>query len=251
MIRRMNRRTRRFFNETSTIMLILWIIGIGVFISLFVPWAVPPLNRGAICTNLPAPKGGNSRSLLALSNQHQKMDLQVEVVGEEREGSPDIFVRSGTELLVRLTFDNNDVGPITLYYEPDREVIGSFSTLDAQNAMGVVFEIRPVGSDFSASDNPSIRSLTPQQNQFGLDELYILPAESRCYIEFRFTPERLQQIGVTAGEYRIRAYYRNRQPGTYIPATPSGNRPAPTAMFADQGIWIGTVQSNEVRFRIE
>lgn len=251
MIRSANRRARRFLTDTPNINLILGLIAIGLIMALGLPQAFPILNQGAICTNLPAPKGGNSRSLLALSNEHQKLELDVEVLGTKAEGSEDVVIGSGSELVVRLTFDNRDIGPIMLYYRVDREVVGSFSTLDAQTAIGVIFEIRSVGSDIPVSDNLAVHPITPQRSDFTLEELYILPAATKCFIEFHFTPERLAQMGVGQGEYRIRAYYRNRQPGIYIPPTPSGNNPIPTAMFTDQGVWIGTVQSDEDRFRIQ
>jgi hypothetical protein len=255
MMRRLNRRLRRFFVDTPNINLIVGVIGLLLLLSLGLPLVLtelfPSFGHGALCTNLPAPKGGNSRSLLALANGHQKLKLELEVVSETiNQDLDEPVVRAGEPLLVRLTFVNEDIGPITLYYQPDQEVVGSFNDFEARLLMGLVFEIRSVSTNSLLNDAPAIRPGVPQKTDFTLNELYNLPAHSKCFIEFRFSRERLI---TQPGEYRIRAFYRNRQPGTYIPATPSGNRPAPTPLdgLNDQGVWVGTVQSNEVRFIYE
>lgn len=242
-------RFRQLLIDTENVFIIMILIGVGLGISLGVPQLSPTLQRGAICTNLPHPRGGNSQSLLALSgDDHQDIELNIEVVHEAENERGDPLIPLGEPLILRVTFQNEDIGPVTLYFRSSDFAIGSFDTLEAQNVMGVMFEINPI--DIRSPVTRPNQFIQQQLNTFELDNLYMLQAESRCYMEYRISDETLRSMGMTSREWRIRAYYRNRQPGVLVMPTPKGDEPTPTPMFDDQGVWTGSVGSNEVIFEI-
>ncbi|NDJ84421.1 MAG: hypothetical protein GYB66_00910 [Chloroflexi bacterium] len=242
------RRARRAVVDTDNIILILVVVGIVLVATLGLPVALPDLQQGARCTNLPSPKGGNHQSLLALASDNQDMTLELTVVTEQVEGNIPI-VEAGDPLNVRVTFNNNDVGPITLYLSEDDRVVGDFEALAGQGIVGLVFEITPVDSEVTYTDTGVTGQIQPQV--FELDNLHILRAQGRCFVEADFTRERFIRMNIQPGEYEIKAYYRNAYEGDYIPPTPAGNNPTPTPMFENMNVWVGRVESNSVRFIVE
>ncbi len=243
-------RFRRFLTETENVNIILFLVGAGLIVSLGVPQVVPSLDRGAICTNLPHPRGGNNQSLLALSgNDHQDMELELDLLHEAENERGDVLIPNGETLVLRLTFDNKDIGPVMLYINPNQYRIQFYDEFEAANGLGVNFEIRPV-----SADTPRRQAGVPEvaTGVFDLDDLYLLPATSQCYVEYRISTDVLAQLqpSVAVGEWRIRAYYRNSQRGVLIEPTPQGSQSTPTPMFDDQGVWTGSVRSNEVIFEI-
>ncbi len=236
--------------------MVLGLIGLGLVISLGLPQVLPELKRGAICTNLPQPRGGNSRSLLAISsidNGSQDLEIEVEFMNENRNVSDDPIIKLGESIDLRVFFINHDKGPITLYYRDNRNTVGDLDQL-LNAVMGLIIEIEPVASD-TVAVNEAVRSETRQVTTFALEHLYNLPSHSRCYVEVTLTRDRLN---MPPGEYRIRVHYRNGSRGVFIPATPAGSRPTQTPIFdatdivkQGLGVYVGTSSSNEIRFTFE
>lgn len=244
----MIRRSRNFLTVTDNINIVLVLVGLALAISVGFPLVVPSLDRGAVCTNLPSPQGGNNQSLLALSDGTevpQELELEIQILNEKNEVG-DSEIKRGEDLIVRVTFKNEDVGPVTLFLLEDREVIGDFDTLSTQQGIGLMFEFREIQGN-SLLNETGVRQ-PPNQSAFSsyaLEDLYMLSAKQKCYLDIRFSAARLEQIGLFVyPEYRIRAYYRNTSRGVPLPPLAA---PTATPMFTDQGVWSGTVQSNELR----
>jgi hypothetical protein len=246
----MIRRSRDFLTRTDNINIVLALVGLGLAISVGFPLVIPSLDRGAVCTNLPSPQGGNNQSLLALSDGTavpQEVELELEILNDEhKNGVGDVEIQRGEDLMVRVTFQNNDVGPVTLFFLEDREVVGNFDNLSTQQSIGLMFEFRELQGN-SLLNETGVRQ-PPSQNSFSsyaLEDLYMLSSKQKCYIDIRFSASRLEQLGLFVyPEYRIRAYYRNSSRGVPLPPLAA---PTATPMFTDQGVWTGTIQSNEVR----
>lgn len=245
------RRTRDFFTETDNFYIFLATLAIGLAVLRGFPVIVPALNRGAICINLPSPEGGNNQSLLALSDGTdvpQSLELELKVLAENNGlGDPEITI--GDDLNVRVTFKNEDIGPVTLFLLEDREVIGDFDQFTAQQGVGLFFEIRHVDTSSLLFDTVRQPPTQGSFTSYALEDLFMVTAKHKCYMDLNFSSARLQDIGLNRlGEYRIRVYYRNASRGVPLPPLAA---PTATPMFTDQGVWSGTVQSNEVRFSVD
>ncbi len=241
-------RARRFIEDTDNANLILGLVGLALLLSLGFPLALPQSELGARCTNLPNPQGGNRQSLLALQGG-QEMGLSVNVLDAERFGD-EVSVNTGEAIVFRVQFINNDIGPANIYYTEPSVTVGDLDALPP-GTYGVIFEIISEATTLPLRDNIRTGLTLPAGSLSGtpvftysLEELYILRAGGRCFIDVRFSPERLAQIGVTTGEYRVRVFYRNSDRGVYLPPTPNGTAPTATPMFNHLNVWVGTAQSN-------
>lgn len=249
------RRVRRFIKDTDNANLILGLVGLALLLTLGFPLAVPQAELGARCTNLPHPHGGNRQSLLALQGG-QEIGLQLEVLDAVREGSV-VTVNSGVAVVFRMRFSNEDIGPVSLYYTEDAVTVGDFATLPPSQ-YGLIFEIIPETATTSLRDNIRTGLTLPAGSLSGtpavtyeLEDLYLLRSGGSCFVDVRFSPERLAQIGLATGEYRVRAYYRNSDRGVYIPPTPNGAAPTATPMFNNLNVWIGTAQSDSIILSVQ
>jgi hypothetical protein len=86
---------------------------------------------------------------------------------------------------------------------------------------------------------------------FPYRELNLLGSRDRCTERYSITPTELAALGIGTGEYRIRAAYRNNSRGDPRLIQPLNATATPIPQYADnQGVWVGEVESNEVRFAI-
>jgi hypothetical protein len=239
-----NRRARRFVRDTDNANILLGLIGLGLIISMGLPRLIPTLRNGGDCVNLPSPPGGNSRSMLAFTSDDQEMNLilEIEAAAETNLGDPQI--RAGDPLIVRVIFENESRGAITLYLREGEDTVGSTAEIEGRNFAGLYFQIVPVNGTTSVSDpqQPGF----PQKTTFALEDLHNLIARRRCQITVEFSAARLARMGIGIGDYRIQAVYRNAASGAPIIRSDA----TATPMFQDQGVWTGTTQSDEVRFTI-
>lgn len=254
----MIKRIRRFLRDTENIKLIIFAVLAMAVASNGLPLALPQLKAGAVCVNLPNAPGGNRQSLLAypkatspdpdvtIDQQRLELDLDILTNGVTETGDP--IAIAGQPLRVRVTFINKDIGPLTLYLLEDIKNVGPIESYENPSIVGLIFEIRPVGSDIPLRDQSTNRNAAQQLTTFPLESQFILPAHSRCYVDVEFTVDELNVMGLRGpGEFRIRAYFRNESRGTLIQAAGA----TATPMFPDQGVWTGTAQSREVRFRVD
>lgn len=247
-------RISNLLTNTDNINIVLGVIALALVVSLATPEFVPEADLGARCTNLPNPKGGNRQSLLAQGSQN--LSLRVDVVEAAREGD-EVFINPTEPFTLRVTFDNNDNGPITLFWNDEAVVVGNIDALPP-GVLGLVIEIEseateniltdPLGAEFQ---QPNPTSPDPLY-VYELENLYLLRGSGRCFVDVRLAAEVLQRINLTVGEYRLRVYYQNQDQGVYIPPTPNEPDPTATPMFDDLNVWAGgRVQSNRLILTVQ
>lgn len=220
-----------FLDRTRFALVIGLMLLVGVTV---LPRVYPAAQLGPQCTNLAAPIGGNNRSVLAQSGgDPQALDLELRL--------PNRIVASDQPLELNVTFANQDIGPVILYLA---DTLPPLTRL--QNDTGLSVEIRRVGTDQILSDNAAPRG-APQV--YPSEDLHLLGSRARCTQVYSLSPQQLSAIGVTTGEYRIRAFYSNPSPGV-LPLPASGQAPTATPAYSDQGVWVGQTSSDEVLFSI-
>lgn len=210
-------------------------LALAVLLALsFLPRFAPVIRQGPQCTDLAAPIGGNNRSVLAQSGgDEQALGLELRL--------PNRIVASDQPLEINVTFANQDIGPVILY------LTGTMPPLTRlQNDAGLSIEIRRVGTDQILSDNAAPRG-APQV--YPSEDLHLLGSRARCTQVYSLSPQQLGAIGLTTGEYRIRAFYGNPSSGV-LPLPASGQAPTATPAYSDQGVWVGQISSDEVLFSI-
>lgn len=218
--------------------LAIFAAGATLFLAIIFPRLYPAAKRGPQCSDLAAPLGGNNRSILAQTgNDQQSLDLELEVEN-------DAINQSGP-LTINVTFVNQDIGPIILYLPRDNP-ISQLAPDQVQAASGLVYEITTVGQSYTRVT----QNLPPLATGTAVNpnNLHLLGSRARCTEQFDLG------AGVLAGlqpgqEYRVRVFYRNNNPGVWR-FDERGTAPTPTAAYADQGIWVGEVSSQEILFRI-
>lgn len=199
------------------------------------PRVYPAARLGPECSSLAHPIGGNNRSLLAQAGDDQQaLELDIALA--------DQTTTINQPLEVRVTFINQDIGPIILYLSPQDPPL-----IPDANGIGLFFEISQIGTA-----NQLIESVPPPQPpaSFNYDDLHLLGSRSRCHETFILSAARLQSLGLQPGEYRMRAYYRNTSEGQLPLPDPALGMPTATPMYQFQGVWTGRTSSNEVIFTV-
>jgi len=214
------------------ILAFLTLVGAIVF-----PRYYPAARRGPECSDLASPLGGNNRSVLAYtSDQRFSLDLELNLEKE--------VYRIGEPLKVVLTFVNEDQGPMILHLNLEAPILTANDTVE-----GITFEITRVGAGAPIADQQ--RFYQSPTTFTDPDTLHLLGSRARCNESFIISAADLAAIGVSAGEYRIRAHYRNNNPGDPRPIQPPDATATPFPQYAtSQGVWVGEARSNEVRFTI-
>lgn len=235
-------RISNILTNTDNINIILVIVAVALVASLVTPEVVPEADLGARCTNLPNARGGNRQSLLAQGSQNMAISLDI-VDALAREGD-EVTIAIGEPITLRVTFINNDAGPITLFWNEEAAVVGNIDAL-SQGVLGIVIEFEAQLNDSILTDSippefiqPNPAATVPQYT-YDLEDLYLLRASGKCFVDIRLSSEQIQRIGLTVGEYRVRAYYQNQDQGIYIPPTPNEPDPTATPMFDNANVWSG------------
>lgn len=244
-MRRM-RRWREGAAEVDRVMLAIIAAGAVLLGAVFFPRVYPAALRGPECTSLASPIGGNNRSLLAQAgNDQQNLSLRIAV-----ENDP---VPSTGSMTVRVTFVNGDIGPVILYLRDHTP------TVVAENSqiIGLSLELTSVNGSVPYTARPTDYQDAPWQSQAGAgrinqfadpDDLHLLGSRSRCNEVFTLNLPSLFG-GLPPGDYRIRAIYYNNNTGV-IGNPGSAATPTATPAYTDQGIWVGRVTSEEIRFTV-
>lgn len=257
---------RRLFGTIFTLQnakqLTIFLVGGLAILWFAAPQLLPQLGRGPECVRLAHPPGGNQRSLLALQDQNQALELEVRITNSRLE--QEFVVGPNDPLEVQIIFENEDAGPIYLYYNDLAGVpVGDPNALappgSNQGLIGLFLEIASAtNSNLRFSDGVTgytVADLNAQNNgSFELDSVYVLRGRHSCYINVTLSTERRNALGLGPGEYRIRAYYRNPTPGVFV----IGPNPTATPIFVSQeertrygqGVWTGQAASERVRFSI-
>ena len=198
------------------------------------PYVYPTARIGMNCTDLASPIGGNNRSLLAQAGEDaQNLDLEVDVPPQ---------ITTDMPLEVKVTFVNKDIGPAILYFGGGTPPLTTDST-----AIGLRLEITRLDGSALVDQGPQGAPAGWPTTWVDPVRLHLLGARSRCTETINYP---LQDLAgsLSPGDYRIRAFYYNNNPGILQP--PAGTSPTATPAYTDQGIWIGSTASPEVRFSI-
>lgn len=212
-----------------------------LFLAILFPRVVPAARRGPECTNLTHPIGGNNRSVLAQTGSKGEaieLDLNLE----------ETTIRAGDPLKIQLTFVNQDIGPVILYLMEREPILTRTNPATGLSIPSVTFLITRVTETAPLIDQIGTALNLNQPTQFDYNDLHLLTSRSRCTESFTVSGSKLQQIGVQPGEYRIQAFYRNDSAGT-LPL-PDFGTPTATPAYNDQGVWVGEISSEEVRFTV-
>jgi hypothetical protein len=198
------------------------------------------------CSELPAPLGGNQRSLLDyLSNPNDPVELELAL-------SKQTFT-VGEPIEVILTVKNNDKASIVLHLPtPNVPAFLGYvlADIDLTPAQGVVFEITNVANGNTFAQPGGDYQPPPSYNAA---QMHLLGPRTNCRETYDLDWNNLAAIGMAVGEYRIRAMYRNTQPGSN-PSFPDRAEATPIPEYTTtQGVWTTSptgVTSNEVRFAV-
>lgn len=221
--------------------------GVAIVLAIVFPRVIPAAKRGVECTSLPAPIGGNNRSLLAqVGEDQQNLELNITLEKET--------IGLNESLKVKVTIVNHDIGPAILYFnnQQSRPPI----TSDVY-AVGLRFEITRLDGSFLIDQGiqaPPDPAWTTGSGYARITQwvepnsLHLLGSRSRCTLEYSYN---LNQSGaLTPADYRIRAYYYNNNIGATRPFNPDLPTVTATAAYVDQGIWVGSASSEEIRFTV-
>jgi hypothetical protein len=218
---------------------ILAIIAAGATLvgAILFPRLYPAAQRGPNCSQLASPIGGNNRSVLAQGDSGQpnlSLDLSMDSAS----------IRQSAPISVQVTFVNGNVGPVILYLTGLRPPLSN----DA-NAIGLRFELtRLDGTPLLANEATTDVPLGTAPSWVDPGLLHLLGSRDRCSERYEFSLD----PGVLApGDYRIRAFYRNVNVGTQRPFGQFDPTPTATPAYFDQGIWTGSISSQEIRFTVE
>ena len=201
------------------------------------PRVYPAARSGPTCSDLASPLGGNNRSVLAYKSENPNaLDLDVKLDKQE--------FRVDEPLKIQLTFVNKDKGPVILNLNREGPILTANDTVQ-----GITFEFTRVGGGAAIADQP--RTYQPPESFADREQLHLLGSRARCSQRYSFTPTDLAAIGIGAGEYRVRAFYRNSSDGDLRPVQPVDATATPIPEYIDnQGVWVGEATSAEVRFSI-
>lgn len=222
----------RFTGADLTVQIIV-IAAIILVVAVLLP-RIPGVGAGVDCMGLPAPVlTGNNQSLLA--READPNDLRLELFLDKTT----LAVGEPLEMWVRV--NNASIAPFTLLLVPS-EFVFRYTGQEA----GLVFAIQTtagqvLGEPFAARPPVAVRQ------SYDPASLRVLGPRSRCNLRVSIDASRLQTAQIVGGQYRVTAVYRNQVAGALSAPTTALT---PTAIFPDQGVWVGEVRSNDVLFGV-
>jgi len=226
-------RAREFVRETSNTTLAVIVFAFVMTLMIVLPEVAPTSRFGTSCSALAHPiPGGNNQSLLAARSSNA-LQLQLDV--------PRPNIGLNEELVVNVTFHNTGVGPVTLFFVPEETLLRN------DGAPGLSIEIVRLPDRAIFSEPATLRPPNPERQTFPVEVLHVLGPRQRCTESLTFTSARLANLNLQAGNYAMRAIYRNRFPGTL--SVPPGATATP--IFTTQGVYVTSeLSSNMVEFSI-
>ena len=186
------------------------------------------------CNELPAPLGGNQRSLLAYESDPTRA-LQLELNVPDR-------ITLGSPVEVTVTFKNTHKAPIILHLPTNPEY--TITNIPASQGVNLVMTLNnnPIGQPGASYQPPA---------SFPTSTLHLLGPRSDCQQTFILPWTTLQNIGGNVGPYRIRARYNNTNPGSNPTGFPDPLEATAIPEYTlSQEVWTGEATSNEVNFEV-
>ncbi len=230
--------------DRITIAVIASIVALGV--AVVFPWFIPAAKHGVDCYSLPQPIGGNNRSLLAQVGQDVQ-NLKVELDLDSNS------INLNQNLKGRVTFVNHDIGPVILFLAPDRTITANKYHIGLRFELASVNDTTPI--DQGIVPQPWTDTTSPRIDTWATPAyLHLLGSRSRCTVEFSFNLQQLSAsttgVSLSPGDYRLQATYYNNNIGGTRPADYSFATVTATAAYADQGLWVGELNTQEIRFTV-
>jgi hypothetical protein len=228
--------------DRITMAIIAAVAALGI--AIVFPWFIPAAKHGVDCYSLPAPIGGNNRSLLAQVG-HDTQNLKMEMVLDSD------TVGLNQNLKGHVTFVNSDIGPVILFLAP-RPLVITTNTYQ----VGLRFQLASVSGTTTIDQGVLSQPWNsgagfPRTNEWANPTyLHLLGSRSRCTVEFSFNLQQLSGGTLPTGDYRVQASYYNNNIGSTRPASASFATVTATAAYVDQGLWTGEINSQEVRFTL-
>ncbi|MFN8417772.1 MAG: hypothetical protein U0528_00760 [Anaerolineae bacterium] len=223
------------FNTADPVIRLIMVAGLVLVMAIALPRFMTITGSGIDCANLPVPSiSGSNQSWLA-QQPGVADNLKLELVTDRQ-----VFSQ-GEPLVLYVRFINDGLAPLTLYLT-SQSVIFRYNNEE----IGVLLFLQELQSQRIIGENANVnRPLTAPQ-QYTSDQLRSLGPRHRCSVRIEISWARLQTAGATTGQYRAVVTYRNNTTGILPPVAGL----TPTPVFTTQGVWTGTVQSNDVLFNI-
>jgi hypothetical protein len=223
------------FNTSDPVIRLIALAGLILVLAIAMPRFLTITGSGIDCANLPVPSiSGSNQSLLA-SQPNAGDALKLELVVDRQTVNP------GEPMVFYVRFINDGLAPLTLYLTP-QSAIFRFNNEE----IGILLFMQNLQTQRTIGENNAGSPPLVVPQQYTIDQLKSLGPRQRCSVRFEISYPRLQAAGAAAGQYRAIVTYRNNTRGILPPV--SGITPTP--IFADQGVWTGAVQSNEVIFNV-
>ncbi|MBN1966869.1 MAG: hypothetical protein JW910_19605 [Anaerolineae bacterium] len=230
-------RLRNAFSTDNTTMTII-AVAFALILIIIVPQVIPAGGFGVSCSELAQPiPGGNNQSILS-ERSEGLLALEVSL--------PRDTIATGSDLTINVTFINNGVGAVTLFFVPEEVLLRDEN--DA-NRPGLGFNVVRLADNVLLAEPRELRPPNPVRTQFPTEDLHVLGPRQRCTESLTFDSVRLVEMGLGVGRYAITAVYRNGVQG----ALNTSPQATATPIFAarGQGVYITTdLRSNTVDLNI-
>jgi hypothetical protein len=140
-------------------------------------------------------------------------------------------------LVIRITLRNNSLGTVPFVYDVTENQVPIID--NGTSGLGVLF-----------TPNNSLSGSFQRQNQGATipeTSMRMLGPRQSCVHTFQIPGGNvLTDPALTSGTATVRAFYRGAVRGQTIAPTPLPGSPIATPIFADQGLWVGYIESDPV-----
>lgn len=206
---------------------IISIAGFFLVLMIILPQVIPVGGFGVQCSDLARPiAGGDNQSILA-ERSAGLLNLQISMERGQ--------IAAGQDLTINVTFVNNGVGSVTLFFVPEEVLLRDEND---PNRPGLGFRVVRTADSALMAEPRELRPPNPVRSQFPTENLHILGPRQHCTQTLTFDSVRLNEMGLGTGRYTFTAIYRN---GTAGALTTSPQATA-TPIFNSRGQGVYTVQ---------
>lgn len=182
---------------------------------------VPGFDEGVPCDRLrQANNRGQHQSLLG-RGADRPLDLRIRTSPIPQSG--DGF------LVITVTITNSSLGTVPIVFDRNQIPL----TDNGTTGLGLIFT--PPAQLLIGGTRDADPAVFPE------NDIYLLSPRQSCIYRAEFPAGNvLPDPGLTSGTARVRAFYRGASPGQVTQS------PVATAIYPDQGLWTGIIQSEDV-----
>jgi len=217
------------FLGADPLLQIISVVALVILLVVIMPYIVPTALIESQCGDLAGPTiTGNNRSILALQADPSVLRLTL--------SAQQTTISQGQPLVLNVRFVNGSMGPLTLYYIPDSVLLRYTG-----QEIGLQFAVQDA-SGRSLGEPRTAQQAWAEPPQYAPDQMHVLGPHQQCLARVQLDTGRLNAAGIVNGAFRFTAVYINQSKGELPPVV----APTPTAIFKDQGVWTGNVQSNTI-----